>query len=72
MTNADPIGEYIARHSKWHKELSCLRKILNASELEEAVKWGAPIYTIAGKNHTGDTTRTATGAGEGPQTENKV
>ena len=53
MTKADPIDEYIAKRPKWNKELTCLRKILKASELEETLKWGAPIYTIDGKNVVG-------------------
>jgi uncharacterized protein YdeI (YjbR/CyaY-like superfamily) len=34
----------------WSSVLTALRTILRATELQEDCKWGAPIYTLAGKN----------------------
>lgn len=47
------VDQYILNHPDWHDELVLLRGILCKSELVEAVKWGAPIYTINGKNIVG-------------------
>lgn len=35
---------------QWTSELALLRSILQETELEETVKWGAPCYTFQGKN----------------------
>ncbi|HET8854585.1 MAG TPA: YdeI/OmpD-associated family protein [Salinimicrobium sp.] len=45
--------EYIKKHEKWQEELSGLREILLSTELLETIKWGAPAYTIDGKNVIG-------------------
>lgn len=36
--------------SKWKAELETLRSLMLETELEECVKWGAPYYTLKGKN----------------------
>lgn len=46
-------AEYIAKHPTWETELTELRALLRATELEETIKWGAPVYTINGKNVVG-------------------
>ena len=53
MERCKTVDEYLAKHGEWEAELSKLRKILNATELEETVKWGAPCYTLGGKNVIG-------------------
>ncbi len=53
MHRAESVDEYIEEHPEWAKALAKLRKILNATELEETVKWGGPCYTIDGKNVVG-------------------
>ncbi len=45
--------EYIQTHSKWEKELRELHEIMLTTELEPSIKWGAPVYTIHGKNVLG-------------------
>ncbi len=53
MRRAKSVDEYIAGHPEWASALEKLRKILNATELEETVKWGGPCYTVGGKNVVG-------------------
>ena len=45
--------EFIESQTQWKHKLVSLRKIINATELEETVKWGMPVYTIGGKNVVG-------------------
>jgi uncharacterized protein YdeI (YjbR/CyaY-like superfamily) len=47
------IEEYIHNHPDYVQELNLLRSILLACELEETVKWGAPVYMVEGKNAVG-------------------
>lgn len=47
------VDDYLAAESRWREELSRLRAILLSAGLEETVKWGAPVYTFAGKNVVG-------------------
>ncbi|MEQ9616552.1 MAG: YdeI/OmpD-associated family protein [Phycisphaerales bacterium] len=53
MPTPKTVDEYIACKDEWHDELVKLRKILTATEMEETVKWGAPCYTVGGKNVVG-------------------
>lgn len=53
MIRAKTVDEYIAKHPEWDEALHKLRKILQGSELEETIKWGAPCYTVDGKNVVG-------------------
>lgn len=53
MAAVKTVDEYIARHEPWQELLLQLRDILLSTELEETVKWGAPVYTIDGKNVVG-------------------
>ncbi len=50
---AKSVEEYISCHSYWEEELRQLHKMMLTTELEPAIKWGAPVYTIAGKNVVG-------------------
>ena len=53
MERYDTVDGYLAAQTS-HKELLIkLRELLNKTELAEAVKWGAPVYTIGGKNVVG-------------------
>ncbi|MDT0678267.1 YdeI/OmpD-associated family protein [Autumnicola musiva] len=47
------VEQYIEIHEKWQEELRILRKMMLSTELEETIKWGAPVYTLAGKNVAG-------------------
>lgn len=44
------VDDYITRHNQWHEELSLLRDIMLSTEMDETIKWGAPVYTVNGKN----------------------
>lgn len=47
------VDEFIRKKAKWKNELEFLRTILVQSELSEDLKWGAPVYTLEGKNVLG-------------------
>lgn len=53
MKRYKTVDEYIEGAQHWQDELRQLRKILNTTDLEETVKWGAPCYTFDGKNVVG-------------------
>ncbi len=50
MQKAKTVVEYIEINSKWEKELIFLRELILKTEAKECIKWGAPTYTIKGKN----------------------
>lgn len=47
------VDQYILKHNNFSEALNILRAILTSTELEETIKWGAPAYTINGKNVLG-------------------
>ncbi len=47
------VEQYIEKHSQWQALLVVLREILLSAELQETIKWGAPVYTYNGKNVVG-------------------
>ncbi len=53
MRQASSPEDYIDQHPAWQEELQLLRTILLETDLEETIKWGAPVYTIGGKNVVG-------------------
>jgi len=53
MPRAATVNDYIDAHPDWADTLTRLREILNATELEETIKWGAPCYTADNKNIVG-------------------
>jgi uncharacterized protein YdeI (YjbR/CyaY-like superfamily) len=53
MKKVHSVEEYIETNEKWSEELNLLRNIINSTELEEAIKWSAPTYSINGKNVVG-------------------
>ena len=44
---------YIENHPEWQETLMLLRGILLETTLEENIKWGAPVYSLNGKNVVG-------------------
>jgi uncharacterized protein YdeI (YjbR/CyaY-like superfamily) len=50
MKRNTTVDEFISSSKEWNIELKKLRKIILKSDLEEAVKWGAPVYTYDNKN----------------------
>lgn len=53
MKKITSVEEYIESHDNWSDLLMALRKIMLSTELEETIKWGAPTYTVNGKNVVG-------------------
>jgi uncharacterized protein YdeI (YjbR/CyaY-like superfamily) len=47
------VDAYIAKSEKWGSQLAKLRELFLSTEMEETVKWGAPVYTVNGKNVAG-------------------
>ena len=47
------VEDYIKKHPHWEEEIRSLREMLLSTDLEETIKWGAPLYTIDGKNVVG-------------------
>ena len=50
MKQYNSVDQYLIGHSEYQAELELLRAIINKSGLVETVKWGAPVYTLRGKN----------------------
>ncbi|OHX68424.1 YdeI/OmpD-associated family protein [Flammeovirga pacifica] len=53
MKGFKTVDAYINGSDQWGNALDFLRQLLRNTELEEGVKWGAPIYMINGKNVIG-------------------
>ncbi len=53
MQRHKTVDDYILANQQWEEALTRLRKIFLSTELSEAVKWGAPVYTVDGKNVAG-------------------
>lgn len=53
MKQYKTVNEYILNAQNGKELLLVLRDLLNSTELIETVKWGAPCYTINGKNVVG-------------------
>ncbi|MDG2194437.1 MAG: DUF1801 domain-containing protein [Polaribacter sp.] len=49
----DAVSNYIEKKIQWKLELEKLRKAVQICDLEETIKWGAPVYTNKGKNIVG-------------------
>ena len=53
MQRFKTVVDYLVGHEEWRPVLERLRAVMNDSELDETVKWGAPCYTLNGKNLIG-------------------
>lgn len=53
MKKVNSVEEYIEEHTSFSDALTLLRSIINSTELEESIKWNAPIYALEGKNVIG-------------------
>lgn len=53
MEKANLVEDYINKHSNFGEELRILRNLICKTELAETIKWGAPVYTLNGKNVLG-------------------
>ncbi|GAA4267950.1 YdeI/OmpD-associated family protein [Hyunsoonleella aestuarii] len=50
MQKVYSVEEYIEEHGHFKDALNTLRDIINSTELEESIKWNAPVYSLNGKN----------------------
>lgn len=53
MKKVSSVEEYIEINEKWSKALTVLRDVITSTELEETIKWNAPVYALNGKNVIG-------------------
>jgi uncharacterized protein YdeI (YjbR/CyaY-like superfamily) len=53
MKKVSSVEEYIAHHAHFEEALHLLRDIINSTELNESIKWSAPVYDLNGKNVVG-------------------
>ncbi len=53
MPSKKTVEDYIAKHENYREELNVLRTVFLHNEMEETIKWGAPVYCIDGKNVAG-------------------
>lgn len=53
MSKTSKIEAFFEKEKPFKKEVLRLREIITRTELEEDFKWGAPTYTINGKNVIG-------------------
>lgn len=53
MERHKTVDAFMAATKQWKPELVELRAILKSTELNETLKWGAPVYTFQGKNIVG-------------------
>jgi len=53
MERFKTVEDYFKNHPEWKEELELLRELTLKTEFKETVKWGAPTYTINGKNVMG-------------------
>ncbi|WCO02655.1 YdeI/OmpD-associated family protein [Psychroserpens ponticola] len=53
MKKVYSVEEYIETNSHFGEALNLLRDIINTTELNESIKWNAPVYDLNGKNVVG-------------------
>jgi uncharacterized protein YdeI (YjbR/CyaY-like superfamily) len=53
MKSHKTVNQFITSNKQWGEALKKLRSILIKTQLEETVKWGAPVYTCDNKNIVG-------------------
>ncbi|WP_203532526.1 DUF1801 domain-containing protein [Draconibacterium halophilum] len=53
MQRSKTVQEYILNSQSRQDILMVLRDLLKSTELSETIKWGAPCYTVNGKNVIG-------------------
>ena len=53
MKKVNSVEEYIEVNNHFSEALMLLRNIINLTELNESIKWSAPVYDLNGKNVIG-------------------
>lgn len=47
------VEAYITQKEQWAEALNLLRRLLLSTGMSESIKWGAPVYSLNGKNIVG-------------------
>ncbi len=50
MKTLSSVEQYIDSKMEWADSLLLLRQIMEATPLQETIKWGIPTYTLHNKN----------------------
>ncbi|WP_335975341.1 YdeI/OmpD-associated family protein [Gaetbulibacter jejuensis] len=50
MKKVSSVEEYIEVNSHFSDGLTLLRDLINSTQLDESLKWSAPVYSLNGKN----------------------
>lgn len=53
MKKIETVDQYINNHIAFSEALILLREIITTTQLEESIKWSAPVYSLNGKNVLG-------------------
>lgn len=53
MVKTRSVDDYLSNKPEWLAELRLLRQLVLDAGLTETIKWGAPVYTLEGKNVVG-------------------
>lgn len=53
MKKVSSVEEYIEVNSHFSDALTLLRDLINSTQLDESLKWNAPVYSLNGKNVVG-------------------
>ena len=53
MPKISSVEDYIEKNHHLKQELMLLRELILSTEVEETLKWSAPVYTVDGKNVLG-------------------
>ena len=53
MKSFKTIEEFFEKHQEWNIDLQFLGSIIEETELQAAIKWGAPTYIVNEKNILG-------------------
>ncbi|MDO7172678.1 YdeI/OmpD-associated family protein [Mariniflexile sp. AS56] len=53
MKKVSSVEEYIEENNHFSEALTLLRGLFTSTELEESIKWNAPVYALNGKNVMG-------------------
>ncbi|MGB1309026.1 MAG: YdeI/OmpD-associated family protein [Oceanihabitans sp.] len=53
MKKINSVEEYLESNAHFAEALQLLREIIITTELQESIKWSAPVYTLNGKNVIG-------------------
>src|SRR5690606_20877932 len=46
----EAVTNHISQYKEWKEEITFLREIATSLEVDEAIKWGQPVYMVKSKN----------------------